>query len=269
MLKFFRTIRKKLIKQDTVQKPTSSAGKYLLYALGEILLVVMGILIALQVNTWNENKVLKRQEKVYLKLLKDDLSLQLEENQLQHSFLVKFKEDEERLTEFLAKRFQVEETQRPEVKLILTKLVIGRTYGIYDATYLDLTSSGNLVLISDQVLKNKIIQHYQIQHRDRNVINNNELNTFKELWTKLVDRNVLLLNPRFNELLSGNRLLEQDPRIGFLDKIYFKNLAEENNLILIRNVMAYKIASTTIGLSFLEESNIRIAELMSEIEPEL
>jgi len=47
MLKFFRTIGKKLIDEDNVRK-------YLLYAIGEILLVVIGILIALQVNNWNE-----------------------------------------------------------------------------------------------------------------------------------------------------------------------------------------------------------------------
>jgi len=49
MLKFFRTIRKKLIEEDNVRK-------YLLYAVGEILLVVIGILIALQINNWNENR---------------------------------------------------------------------------------------------------------------------------------------------------------------------------------------------------------------------
>jgi hypothetical protein len=47
MLKFFRTIRKKLIEEYNVRK-------YLLYAIGEILLVVIGILIALQVNNWND-----------------------------------------------------------------------------------------------------------------------------------------------------------------------------------------------------------------------
>ncbi len=49
MLKFFRKTRQKLLKE---RRP----GKYLVYALGEILLVVIGILIALQVNNWNEGK---------------------------------------------------------------------------------------------------------------------------------------------------------------------------------------------------------------------
>jgi hypothetical protein len=49
MIKFFRHIRKSLIQEHNM-------GKYVKYAIGEILLVVMGILIALQINNWNENK---------------------------------------------------------------------------------------------------------------------------------------------------------------------------------------------------------------------
>jgi len=47
MLRFFRQIRQKLMEQNKVRT-------YILYAIGEILLVVIGILIALQVNNWNE-----------------------------------------------------------------------------------------------------------------------------------------------------------------------------------------------------------------------
>lgn len=47
MIKFFRKIRKKLLSE-------SKFSKYLLYAIGEIVLVVVGILIALQINNWNE-----------------------------------------------------------------------------------------------------------------------------------------------------------------------------------------------------------------------
>lgn len=49
MLAFFRKIRKKLLSQNRVTQ-------YLAYAIGEIILVVIGILIALQVNNWNENR---------------------------------------------------------------------------------------------------------------------------------------------------------------------------------------------------------------------
>jgi hypothetical protein len=49
MIKFFRRIRQKLLEQNRF-------SKYMFYATGEILLVVIGILIALQVNTWNEKR---------------------------------------------------------------------------------------------------------------------------------------------------------------------------------------------------------------------
>lgn len=55
MLRFFRHIRKKLIEEDNVRK-------YLLYAIGEIILVVIGILIALQINNWNNNQIEKEAE---------------------------------------------------------------------------------------------------------------------------------------------------------------------------------------------------------------
>lgn len=56
--------------------------KYLLYATGEILLVVLGILIALQVNDWNEERKLNKQEQYLLTELKEEFVLNL--NRLQN-----------------------------------------------------------------------------------------------------------------------------------------------------------------------------------------
>ena len=65
MIKFFRKIRQNLLSEG-------KTGKYLKYAIGEIILVVIGILIALSINNWNENrKTINTQEK-YLILLKKE-----------------------------------------------------------------------------------------------------------------------------------------------------------------------------------------------------
>lgn len=67
MIRIFRKFRKEII-------PNGRLIKYLLYAVGEILLVVIGILIALQVDNWNENRKALAQEKELLTNLLNDLS---------------------------------------------------------------------------------------------------------------------------------------------------------------------------------------------------
>ena len=60
MIKFFRKIRQRLLTENKF-------SKYLIYAIGEIVLVVIGILIALSINNWNENLKNKKLETSYLK----------------------------------------------------------------------------------------------------------------------------------------------------------------------------------------------------------
>ena len=62
MIKFFRHIRQRLIRENRF-------SKYALYAIGEIVLVVIGILIALQINNANENRKTRNQKVKYLKHL--------------------------------------------------------------------------------------------------------------------------------------------------------------------------------------------------------
>ncbi len=67
MINFFRKIRQKLLTENKF-------SRYLLYAIGEIVLVVIGILIALQVNNWNENRKLENYKLVLLIQLKEDIN---------------------------------------------------------------------------------------------------------------------------------------------------------------------------------------------------
>lgn len=66
MIKFFRKIRQKLVFEN-------KTSKYITYAIGEIILVVIGILIALQINNWNEKKKNQQQEALILKNILQDL----------------------------------------------------------------------------------------------------------------------------------------------------------------------------------------------------
>jgi len=80
MIKFFRKIRYNLMEQN-------KTGKYFKYAIGEIILVVIGILIALYLNNLNEQNTIHKQQENYLILVKREMmsnlkSLAIENEQL-------------------------------------------------------------------------------------------------------------------------------------------------------------------------------------------
>ena len=77
MIKFFRKIRQNLLSEG-------NTGKYFKYAIGEIALVMIGILLALQINNWNEARKSSIKEIAILKSLRSELMTSLEE--LEHDY---------------------------------------------------------------------------------------------------------------------------------------------------------------------------------------
>jgi hypothetical protein len=82
MIKFFRKIRQNLINQG-------KTSKYFKYAIGEIVLVVIGILIALQINDWNEQRKEKIVEENFFENVLIDLEKDEEKLQYYHKFYTK------------------------------------------------------------------------------------------------------------------------------------------------------------------------------------
>ena len=72
MIKFFRKIRYDLMEKN-------KTGKYFKYAIGEIVLVMIGILLALQINNWNENRVAQARIDIRLTNLTEDLKTEIKE----------------------------------------------------------------------------------------------------------------------------------------------------------------------------------------------
>ncbi|NNF33497.1 MAG: hypothetical protein HKN68_05285 [Saprospiraceae bacterium] len=72
MLRLLRKFRQNFLAEGKV-------ARYLFYALGEILLVVVGILLALQVNEWNQKRLDRNEETVILRNLKDDFQKAIDE----------------------------------------------------------------------------------------------------------------------------------------------------------------------------------------------
>lgn len=151
MLKLFRKIRQKNIEAGKVKN-------YLLYAIGEIVLVVVGILIALQINSWSEeNKDQKLEQLYYCKFLEDveqDLAL-LQEQENDNSMRIA-------ATNRLIHLLQKEKPERSEVVKSLRDAVNKTSFPftVSQNAFDDLKSSGKLIVIGDGSLKKKLLNYY-------------------------------------------------------------------------------------------------------------
>lgn len=82
MLGFFKKIRKSLF-------DSGSARKYLLFAIGEITLVVLGILIALQINNWNEDRKKDQMSSIIYQELLNNIEIEMHKFKNNRKFQVK------------------------------------------------------------------------------------------------------------------------------------------------------------------------------------
>lgn len=149
MLKFFRKIRRNLVREGNLKK-------YLIYAIGEILLVMIGILLALQVNNWNLNA--KNEEKL-------------------ESFLVKLKKDIESDIAFISGRdtfFSKLESNSEkainkfyEAKTVQDILFVDSLFSsqwndlrINKSVYQEMLSTGSIYTLKNKALQDKLTNYY-------------------------------------------------------------------------------------------------------------
>lgn len=154
MLRFFSKMRYQLAAENRV-------AKYLRYAVGEILLVVIGILIALQINNWNSNRIDRLKEREYLENF-------LEEMKKDSVFLNVYWEKDypEKVAGLeLARKYVKYGVEVNDTAAFFSAIGKGgklsRT-AIFEesSTYQDMISTGNLKLISNKDLQLQIIQYY-------------------------------------------------------------------------------------------------------------
>ena len=151
MINFFRKIRQRLLTENKF-------SKYLFYAIGEILLVVIGILIALQINNWNESNKERATSKGYLQRIHTDL--QKDTTYLRQKIQLAQNEQESYYF-FIHSMYDVQSTKEDFKKLISSAVWDSEDLVLQDKTFTEITNSGKLDLIGDDQLKELIIDYYR------------------------------------------------------------------------------------------------------------
>jgi uncharacterized membrane protein YgaE (UPF0421/DUF939 family) len=147
MIRFFRDIRQKLAAENKV-------AKYLRYAIGEIILVVIGILIALQVNNWNEIRKERLVEIKYLKNLKHDLQSDSTDLVYYKNIRVGQANAAQELIK-LAKTKNVSDVFK--LDSLYTTVALWWEFVPNNNTFEELRSSGNLKLLRNDTIKNLLL----------------------------------------------------------------------------------------------------------------
>lgn len=175
MIKFFRHIRQRLLSENKF-------SKYLIYAIGEIVLVVIGILIALQINNWNENRKNEDLEIAYLKGIQSNLVNDIDELE-RH-----FKGDTLKLDalSFLLRTTEADVENSQVQTYISNSLFVSKEHWFegQNVVFEDMKSSGKLNLLQSERIKLSTQIYYRlfvetIKHEDinnqfyRNYIENN------------------------------------------------------------------------------------------------
>lgn len=142
MIKFFRKIRQSLLTENKF-------SKYLLYAIGEIVLVVIGILIALSINNWNEETKLRSQEIHILKELRDDLKQSTSDIQGDSIYFQEVKKSNQIIIEHIEAKLPYHDS----LNIHFSKLVPFATFSINKTTYENLKNTGFSIISNDSLKK--------------------------------------------------------------------------------------------------------------------
>jgi hypothetical protein len=147
MIKLFRNIRKNLLNEG-------KTTKYFKYAIGEIVLVVIGILIALQINDWNEVRKINNKSYNYLQRLQEDMSTNITEAER----FINHTERKQKYSTVALEALEAHElspSQKEDFDRYLKEYYQFQIVISDFNTVNEMTSSGDLGLIKNQWLRSK------------------------------------------------------------------------------------------------------------------
>ncbi len=228
MFKFFRKIRRKLIDEGNLKR-------YLVYAIGETLLVMIGILLALQVNNANENR---KTNEIRLRLY-ENLKIEFEYNK------DKFEETKIRIDNLMnATREMLKYTgesadvlSKRTMDSLLYETLFSPTYDPSFVVYNDVMNSGKLDLIGNYKIRNGLFQ-WQTEYSDVIEDQNAVRRDIEDRIIPYLNKRIALRNIEKFGLMKGisDSKIHLDNR-NILEDLEFENLMDNH---LFSQTFAYQ-----------------------------
>ena len=235
MLTLFRRIRRELMAGHQTRT-------YVFYAIGEILLVMIGILLALQVNNWNEFRKERIKEREILQELTNNINTNITFLNEQIAFEKKWTRDYNVMIDVIANQREWHDSLQMSVRSALWSRVPTISFSAYESlklTGLDVISSGavrqsivdlyeghyrDLVTIMTRIvnieLKPQVTEY--VVHNMKRVVDSNRTVRFMP-----INSNILLTDPQYTNLLA----YAQGYRQGLFDELLTKTLIKSKEVL--------------------------------------
>ena len=229
MIKFFRKIRYDLMEKN-------KTGKYLKYAIGEIVLVVLGILIALSINNWNQSRKQDVAENEFLQGIKTDL-----------------KKDKEYIN-------LVIQLQKPKIEVF--DLLNNELPKLYNENQIAVDSLFKIYFTSQRTF-------YPISGSFQSAVSGNEINSYKD---KVISSSLIkLYNTTYERLIDNGKISDErwdylsrkyshERRIGINENISDSQLSE------LLDDMYHHFVHMLWYQNQLVDTNLEIDEILEKIE---
>ena len=246
MIKFFRKIRYNLMEGN-------KTGKYFKYAIGEIVLVVIGILIALSINNWNQSNNQSKKELDFLVNIKSDLNSDIATMIRHDSTYAKYEDDAEIGMKLFYKAKTIKDIESVST---LTHQLWNELY-INQNTYNEMINSGNMYSMKNKGLKESLMNYYSdaeaYKYYFRQIINEQsqlyvrtpEMNPYKFLISQFKNTQIdfstidttWINNPKSATYLAIITYLNsnQEYNIVYRRGVYRKSIISAKNLIISIN----------------------------------
>lgn len=253
MIKFFRKIRHEMLTENKFIK-------YLLYAAGEIVLVVIGILIALNINNNNQNKITKAKEQIYLIQLKEEFTRVQITFEGQSERNINNYNSAKEIIELIANGIKGEDEPELSKKIVETlsqTVEFNTKIGLLD----EIKSTGSLKDISNLELRKQLIEW---DNMDSELELN--LNYLHSEWYNLLD------------ILSKKGDLKRTfDDSGLSENVFGLSKSQNNssNLDLINSkqfqnsLLLFISFSQTTQINWIEPANNRIALILELLDKEI
>ncbi len=249
MIKFFRHIRRTLIQENNM-------GKYFKYAIGEIVLVVIGILIALQINNWNEERKSAFEEKEILQNLYENLTLASQQSE---SLIAQEKELKKLLIGILGVNSNNSASEHTELSDAIFKKAVWDLQSnlpIVNA-YFNLKNTNKLSLIKDKEI-NERFPDFEFKLKKLSDALDDRLSVHQIRIDDVFEKDVnflLLIKSNIPEINVSN----ENPND------YSKILSNQR----VRNLLGMKLDFTQDVIDYREELDSAIKDLIALINAEL